>query len=235
MEAEEINKKIEITWKAVELFEKKGKVSISELVKETGSTSSEIYTLFPNKNAILEYFYPALVLQYWAMIEEIDGFESYSLSEKFSNFAYTTFDMMSENEKFLKRTFNRYVFQKGSSSAYHGEVTELLKHFLTSDAEISVSAGFFMKGYYYSFLSSQFLFLLKYWMKDTSEGKERTLALTDKLTSLLQESVYNKTIDMSFDLLKYIFTSSGVEKNIPFLCECTTKDKDEEKEDTDNE
>ncbi|MEQ9264338.1 MAG: hypothetical protein RLN81_03910 [Balneolaceae bacterium] len=235
MEAEEINKKIEITWKAVELFEKKGKVSISELVKETGFTSSEIYALFPNKHAILEYYYPALVLQYWAMIEEIEGFESYSLSEKFSNFAYTTFDMMSENEKFLKRTFNRYVFQKGSGSAYHGEVTELLKHFLTSDAEISVSAGFFMKSYYYSFLSSQFLFLLKYWMKDTSEGKERTLALTDKLTSLLQESVYNKTIDMSFDLLKYIFTSSGVEKNIPFLCECTTKDKDEEKEDTDNE
>lgn len=234
MEAEEINKKIEITWKAVELFEKKGKVSISALVKETGFTSSEIYSSFPNKNAILEYYYPALVLQYWAMIEEIEDFESYSLSEKFSNFAYTLFDMMAENERFLKATYDKYVFRKGSSSDFHKEVTELLKHFLTSDADISVSAGFFMKGYYYSFLSSQLLFLIKYWMKDTSSGKERTLALTDKLTSLLQESVYNKTIDMGFDLMKYVFTSSEIEKSIPFLRECNTKSEGKE-EATDNE
>ncbi len=233
MTAEKINSKIEITWKAVELFEKKGKVSIPDLVDATGMTATEIYSYFPNKKAILSFYYQALVYQYWAMIEEIDGFEDYSLSEKFSNFIYTIFDMMSENQVFVTETFDTYVFHKGSGSEFHKEVTSLFKDFLTSDAEIAVSAGFFMKDYFYSLLTSQYLFLINFWKKDDSEGKERTLALSDKLTSLLEEAVYNKTLDKTFDLAKYVFGSIGIGKDIPFVGDCLTDvfgDKEQEKE-----
>ena len=222
MTAEQINLKIEITWKAVELFEEKGKFSIPDLVDATGKTATEIYSHFPNKNAILSFYYPALVYQYLAMIEEIEEFDQYSLSEKFSNFIYTLFDMMSENEVFVEGTFKDLVFQKGSDSEFHKEVTALFKDFLTSDGEIAVSAGFFMKDYFYSLMATQFLFLIDFWRKDESTGKERTLALSDKLTSLLQEAVYNKTIDKTFDLAKYVFGSIGFGKDIPFVGDCLT-------------
>lgn len=222
MTSEKINSKIEITWKAVELFEKNGKVSIPDLVEATGMNATEIYSFFPNKNAIFSFYYPALVYQYWAMIEEIDGFEEYSISEKFSNFIYTLFDMMNENPGFVDETFDKYVFRPGSGSEFHKEVTELFKNFLTSDAEIAVSAGFFMKDYFYSLLASQYLFLINFWKNDHSEGKERTLALSDKLTSLFEETVYNKTIDKTFDLAKYIFGSIGAGKDIPFVGDCLT-------------
>ncbi len=222
MTAEKINSKIEITWKAVELFEKKGKVSIPDLVDATGMTATEIYSFFPSKKAVLSFYYPALVYQYWAMIEDIDGFEGYSLSEKFSNFIYTLFDMMSENPAFVKETFDKHVFHKGSNSEFHKEVTILFKDFLTSDGEIAVSAGFFMKDYFYSLLTSQYLFLINFWREDESAGKERTLALSDKLTSLLEEAVYNKTLDKTFDLAKYVFGSIGVGKDIPFVGDCLT-------------
>lgn len=238
MTAEKINSKIEITWKAVELFEKKGKVSIPDLVDATGMTATEIYSSFPNKKAILSFYYPALVYQYWAMVEEIDGFEDYSLSEKFSNFIYTLFDMMSENQVFVTETFDKYVYHQGSSSEFHKEVTSLFKDFLTSDGEIAVSAGFFMKGYFYSLLTSQYLLLINFWKKDESEGKERTLALSDKLTSLLEEAVYNKTLDKTFDLAKYIFGSIGSGKDIPFVGDCLTDlfgDKEQEKKGDENE
>ena len=239
MTAEQINSKIDITWKAVELYESKGKVSIPDLVDATGMTATEIYSVFPTKKAILSFYYPALVYQYWVMIEEIEDFEDYSISEKFSNFIYTLFDMMSENSIFIDDTFNKYVFHQGSRSEFHNEVKALFKEFLTTDGEIAVSAGFFMKDYFYSLLASQYLFLVNFWRKDESENKERTLALSDKLTSLFEEAVYNKALDKTFDLAKYIFGSIGIGKDIPFVGDCLTDifgEKEEEKEkDTENE
>ncbi len=222
MTAEQINSKIEITWKAIGLQEKNGKFTIPDLVDATGMTATEIYSHFPNKKAILSFYYPALIYQYWAMIEEIDEFEDYSLSEKFSNFIYTIFDMMSENAGFVNDTYTTSVFNKGLRSEFHKEVKSLFKDFLTSDGKIAVSAGFFIKDYFYSLLASQYLFLIDFWRKDESKGKERTLALSDKLTSLLEEAVYNKTLDKTFDLAKYVFGSIGIGKDIPFVGDCLT-------------
>ena len=233
MTTDKLNTKIEITWKAVELYQTKGKVTMPDLISSTGLTASEIYSYFPNKKAILSFYYPALVFQYWAMIEEIEGFEDYSLSEKFSNFIYTIFDMMSENSVFVNDTFDNHIFKKGYKSTFHKEVTALFKDFLTSDGEIAVSAGLLMKDFSYKLLTSQYLFLVRFWIKDESENKERTLALSDKLTSLLEEAVYNKTLDKGFDLLKYLFGSIGIGKDIPFVGDCISdmfKDKEDAKD-----
>lgn len=228
MDADQINKKIEITWAAVDIYQEKGRVSIPDLVNKTKFSATEIYQFFPNKKAILSYYYPAMVIQYWAMIDEIEDFESYAISEKFSNFIYTMFDLMSEREDFVIDTFDKYIFQKGSRSEFHEETTALFKEFLTTDGNIAVSAGFFMGDFYYKTLSSQFLFLVKYWLNDTSTDKERTLALADKLSSLFEEIVYNKTFDKGFDLIKFVFGNKDIESWLPKLGECTSK---EDKED----
>ncbi len=220
MSAEKINTKIEITWAAVELYSEKQKLSIPDLVDKTGLSASEIYSYFPNKKSILSFYYPALIYQYWAMIEEIEDFENYSISEKFSNFIYTLFDMLTDSEAFVKETLGKHVFNKGSRSDFHQETAALFKEFLTSDGNIAVSAGFFMKDYFYSMLASQYLFLVRFWLNDTSDQKENTLALVDKLTSLFEETVYNKTIDKGFDLVKYMFGTIGIGNDVPFFGDC---------------
>lgn len=156
-------------------------------------------------------------MQYWAMIDEIEDFENYSISEKFSNFIYTMFDLMAERQHFVKDTFDKLVFRKGSSSDFHEETTTLFKEFLTTDGNIAVSAGFFMGDTYYKILASQYLFLIKYWLNDTSDNKERTLALSDKLASLFEEIVYNKSLDKGFDLIKFIFGGKDFESWLPKL------------------
>ena len=231
MDAEQINKKIEITWAAVDIYQEKGRVSIPDLVNRTKLSATEIYQLFSNKKEILAYYYPAMVLQYWAMIDEIEDFESYAISEKFSNFIYTMFDLMSEKEAFVTDTFDKYVFRLGSKSDFHEETTTLFKEFLTTDGNIAVSAGFFMGDFYYKTLSSQFLFLVKYWLNDKSKDKERTLALADKLSSLFEEIVYNKTLDKGFDLVKFIFGNNDIESWLPKIGECNSKDEKEDQND----
>lgn len=224
MKAEEINKKIDITWAAVEIYQDRGRVSIPDLVAATKLSATEIYSYFPNKKAILAYYYPALVFQYWAMIDEIEDFESYSISEKFSNFIYSNFDLMTEKFDFVEDTFDKLVFKKGSKSEFHEEVTALFKEFLTTDADIAVSAAFFMNDFYYKALTGQYLLLVKFWLSDTSENKERTLAFADKLAALFEELVYNKSIDKTFDLFKYVFSNTSFEEHFPNW-KCTSKTK----------
>ncbi len=236
MDTQQLNDKIEICHTAVDLILDNGGFTISQLSDKTGKSASQIYSLFPNKKAITEFFYPALVIQYSAMIEEIEDFETYTVSEKLSNFIFTSFDMMDDHREFVEDTFDEMVFRKGCDSAFHDEVTNLFKHFFTTDGNIAVSAGFLMKDYFYEFIAKEYLHIVKFWLKDSSEDKERSFALVDKLTGFVQEVVYNKIVDKGFDLAKYLISHAGLGKKIPLFGEWITdifRDEKESLEDSD--
>lgn len=213
MKTEELNNKIELTEAAIDLYIE-DKFTIPNLTRETGKTASEIYTLFPNKNSILKFYYPALVIRYRAMISEIDGFDSYSISEKLSNFMFTLFDMMDERREFVKDTFEKYGWKCTSKSEFHHKIRSLFKEFFTTDGNIATSAGFFIGDWFYASLKTQFLFLIKFWLEDDSDGLERTFALTDKITGFIEELVYSKLADKGFDLAKYSLSAFGFSKQV---------------------
>ena len=223
MTAEQINTKIELCEAAIAIQLANGNFRISQLTDATGKSASDIYALFPNKKSILAFYYPSLIIRYKAMIGEIDDFETYSISEKISNFVFTLFDMLDEHHEFVEDTFDALVFQRKSKSSFHTEATQVFKHFFTTDANIAVSAGFVMKDYFYEFIAKEYLHIVKFWLNDGSEGKERTFALTDKLTAFVEELVYNKTIDKGFDLAKYLLSHAGLAKKIPLFGEWISK------------
>ncbi|MEP1152327.1 MAG: hypothetical protein JXR20_12470 [Balneola sp.] len=233
MTAEQINTKIDLCEAAIDLTLAHQKFTIIELTEATGKSASEIYALFPNKNSILEYYYPSLVIRYTAMIQEIADFETYTIGEKISNFVFTLFDMMEERQEFVEDSFNSMIVKQGCDSEFHSEVSNLFKHFFTTDGRIAVSAGFVMKDYFYEFIAKEYVHIVKFWIKDDSEGKERTFALTDKLVGFVEEAVYNKVIDKGFDLAKYLISHAGLAKNIPLVGEWITswfKEEDNENE-----
>jgi len=211
MNTEKLNLKIELTEAAIDLYIE-DKFTISNLTGKTGKTASVIYSLFPNKNAILKFYYPSLIVRYQAMISEIDDFDSYSISEKLSNFAFTLFDMMDERREFVEDTFEKYVWTCSSKNEFQKLIKSLFKDFFTSDGKIATSAGFFMGDLFYSSLKTQFLFLIKFWLDDNSEGHERTFALTDKITGFIEELVYSEIVDKGFDLAKYSMSAFGFNK-----------------------
>ena len=213
MNTEKLNLKIELTEAAIDLYIE-DKFTIPNLASKTGKTASEIYSLFPNKNAILKFYYPSLIVRYQAMISEIDDFDTYSISEKLSNFAFTLFDMMDERREFVEDTFDKYVWTCSSKSEFQKLIKSLFKDFFTSDGKIATSAGFFIGDLFYSSLKTQFLFLIKFWLDDNSEGRERTFALTDKITGFIEELVYSKIVDKGFDLAKYSMSAFGFNKQV---------------------
>ncbi len=201
-------KKFEIADAATNLYIKgDGEFTVKDVAKEVGLDPAEIFDYFPNKKAILQFYYASLVIRYEMMIDEIDGFDSFTLSEKFSNFAFTSFDMLKEKEMFVQATFSELIQRSFSKTDFEKEIERLVKKFLQDDPRLSIASTIVQNNYFYNFLRLQYLELVNFWLNDESEDHELTMELTDKLTSFLQELMYNTIIDKGFDLTKFVYAN----------------------------
>ena len=158
------------------------------------------------------------------MINEIDNFESYTLSEKLSNFAFTSFDMLQEKEAFVEATLSEYILNSFTKTDFEKELERIIKQFLQNDNHLSIASTLVLNSYSYAFLRRQFLELLRFWINDTSEDKELSMELTDKSTAVLEELMYNPVLDKSFDLAKFVNANrKAFIKNIPIVKQLCSK------------
>lgn len=201
-----------------------GKFYIKDIASKIDITPAEIFNYFPNKKSILEFYYASLVIRYEMMINEIEDFESYTLSEKLSNFAFTSFDMLQEKESFVEATLSDFILNSFTKTDFEKELERIIKQFLQNDDQISLASTLFLNTYSYSFLRRQFLELLRFWINDTSENKELSMELTDKATAVLQELMYNPILDKSFDLVKFVNSNrKAFINNIPIVKQLCSK------------
>lgn len=179
---------------------------------------AEVFNYFPDKKSILQFYYASLVIRYEAMVDEIEEFEAYTLSEKLSNFAFVSFDMLHEKEAFVEATFKDLILRSFVKTEFEKEVERLIKHFIETDEQLSISSALIQNKCAYSCLRRQYLELVRFWLNDTTDNKELSMELTDKLTSLLQELMYNNILDKGFDLAKFMASNrEAFLNNIPIV------------------
>lgn len=201
-----------------------GAFTIKETAKKLDLDPADIFDYFANKQAILEFYYASLVIRYELMIDEIEAFDSYTISEKLSNFIFTSFDMLEEKKEFVDATFESMIFCSFSKTDFENEVERLTEQFLQEDDNLAISTTMFLNHYLYSFLRRKYLELVRFWLNDNSEDHELTMELTDKLTSFLEELLYNTVFDKGFDLAKFIYSNRKVcLQNIPVVKEILSK------------
>ena len=148
-----------------------------------------------------------MVFQYWAMIDEIDDFHRLVISEKLGNFIYTMLEMFTDHKLFVKDTFTHLVARKGVKSDFADEVSAVYKDFLTRDGNLSITAGLVTRPLFYRWMTTQFIALIEFWIRDTSASKERTIGLVDKACSLFEDVLYSELIDKGLDLSKYLYST----------------------------
>lgn len=170
---------------------------------------ADIFEYFPNKQAILLYYYESLVYRYRLMLRDIEDFDDYLLAEKLSNFVFTTFDMLSEHEAFVRKTFRPLVVCSYTTTEFEKQTEQLLNEFFTGDSRISMSSGLFLNAYFFKLIRKKYIALVRFWLRDESEDKEVSMELTDKYTAFIQEVMYNAAIDKGFDLAKFFYTNTN--------------------------
>lgn len=204
---DQITSKIELSLLAAELYQKKGRLSMRDLINSSEMSASQIFELFPAKDTLLAYAYPSMVFQYWAMIDEIDDFHRLVISEKLGNFIYTMLEMFSDHKLFVKDTFTRLVACKGVNSDFADEVSAVYKDFLIRDSNLSITGGLVTRPLFYRWMTTQFIALIEFWIRDTSASKERTFGLVDKACSLFEDVLYSELIDKGLDFSKYLYST----------------------------
>lgn len=214
MEAENYNHldiKLKIAAAAADLYtQQEGEFTIHEVAEKADMDVGEIFEYFPNRSAMLDFYYLSLILRYRLMIEEIDDFHTYSLSEKLSNFIYATLDLLDEKRAFVEQSFKPLIRCSYHKTLFEKEAESLLKEFVKDDPGLSAGSGLLLNDLFYKMLLQKYLYIIGYWLKDESEGKERTMEFIDKLTAFLQEVLYTKIADHGFELLKFLITNSGI-------------------------
>ncbi len=209
MEQEILENKLAITEAAVRFYVKHDeRFTLHQIAKETEFTVAEIFDYFDSKEQILRFYYSSLIIRYRLMVDEIEDFESYTLSEKLSNFIYASFDLMNEHENFVMATFNPLILRSYHKTDYEKRIEDLFAEFVNNDNLTSASSSFFLNECSFRFIRYKYLRLVSFWLKDESENKEVTTELTDKLTGLLQEAMYTSIADRSVDLIKFLYSNS---------------------------
>lgn len=224
-DADTFELKFQIADVATDLYiENDGGFLIKEIATEVDIDPAEVFNYFPNKKSILRFYYASLIIRYEIMISEIDDFDSYTISEKLSNIAFASFDMLQEKAPFVEETFESMICNSFTKTDFEKEVERICKMFIENDPRIAMSSTFITNSYFYTFLRQQHTGLIRFWLNDTSEDKELSMELTDKLTNILQELLYNAILDKSFDLAKFLFANrKEFLKNIPIVKELNSK------------
>lgn len=225
IDPENFETKLAITEVAVDLYiRQNGSFTLKQIAKELEMSVAEIFNYYPNKRAILQFFYASQVFRYQLMVDEIEDFESYLLSEKLSNFIYASLDMLEERKPFVDATFERLIVYSYEKTAYEKEIEKMLKEFIMNDPLVSPTSAVLLNPCLFSFLRRQYLGLIRFWLNDDSEDYELTMELTDKVTNFMQEALYSAVLDKGFDLIKFLISNSkAFLQNIPFVKNISSK------------
>jgi AcrR family transcriptional regulator len=215
-EFEHFKVKLAIADAAAELYVRhNGSFNLHQVAREVDLKVGDIFEYFDNRTDIIHFFYASIVKRYRLMIEDIEGFEEFTLSEKLSNFAYTSFDILADQEAFVDATFGRYILYSCKKTAYENEIENLLADFFENDGGRSASSDLAINQCSLRLFRKKYLHLIKFWLNDESEDKQVSVELTDKITGLIEEAFYTSVIDRSLDIAKFLFSNGTISQHIP--------------------
>jgi AcrR family transcriptional regulator len=204
----ELKLKIKIAEAATSRYIENNRFTIQSLAKQLDMEPSVIFDLFPNRSAILDYFYESRLLVFEDDVHHIPGYVDFSLSEKLSNLFYHLLDQFHQHREFVLLTFRQRSFNSNCKGEFMEVFMNSVEQIFTEDQNISTSASFFKRQFFYRGIYFHFHALILFWMNDKSQNYETSMALVDKWCSFIEEIFYTKMVDKGFDLGKFLFYQS---------------------------
>lgn len=170
---------------------------------------SDFYSFFGSLEAVKQAIWVKFFENAVATIEKEAAFDSYSDKNKLLTLYFTLFEILTlnrsyvlfslkENKEGLKNLKNLTAFRnhfkqyivdkiKSKSSEQFGKVAKVTEPVFSEGAWL------------------QFLFILKFWMDDTSKGFEKTDVLIEKSINTVVDLLDTKPLESLFDLGKFLW------------------------------
>ena len=201
-------KKILIAEKAAEKYLKNDRFTIQSLADDLNMKSADVFDFFPNRSSILLFYYESRIDNYNEQIKSIKDYESYTLSEKLSNFILSLLDQFKEHREFVLLTYKSLVIKNCRDSKFKERFIETVTTIFIEDKNRSASSSIILNNAFYTILLYHFHALIEFWSNDESIQSQNTMALVDKWTAFIEELFYTSIVDKGFDLTKFLFYQS---------------------------
>ncbi len=183
--------------------------NVFSFCKEAKITEADFYAFFGSLEVIKHEIWIKFFRNATTTIHNDAAFESYSNKNKLLTLYFTLFEILTLNRSYV--LFSLKENKEGlknlkSLKGFRKQLKEFIVEIIETDSSVKndkvakVSQPFFVEGAWL-----QFLFLLKFWMDDTSKGFEKTDILIEKSVNTVVDLLDTKPLESLFDLGKFLW------------------------------
>jgi len=183
--------------------------SVYVFAEELGISEAEFYTNFSSFESLHKEIWNDFLKSTVSALRANEEYAEYSVREKMLSFYYTLVEVLKSNRSFVLLSHSKMEgVELIPSSLKTSRKTYI--DYINGLVEEGLQSGEFKKRPYLSekyaeALWLQFLFLLRFWVKDESRNFEQTDALIEKTVKLTFELLGESPLDSFIDLAKFLY------------------------------
>jgi AcrR family transcriptional regulator len=181
--------------------------SVARFCKGLGITEAVFFKHFPSLHAVEKAFWRHWIAGVILAIEEGDDWEEFSVRERYLAFLFALTQSATERRSLLLERFHDIspLAHPGALEGMREEFLEFARRLIehgTDEGEIANRRG--LNNLYPGILYVHFRWVIDQWIKDESEGFERTDAFIEKTVTLAFDLFRSQALDSAADLLRFL-------------------------------
>lgn len=177
--------------------------------KEHKIEETDFYTFFGSIDALKQEIWVKFFENAEASIQKEEAFSGYTDKNKLLTLYFTLFEILT-----LNRSYVVFALKENKEGLNNLKSLKQFRSHLKDFVEKEISSGStvinekitkYTKPVYVEGAWIQFLFLLKFWLDDTSKGFEKTDVLIEKSVNTVVDLLDTKPLESLFDLGKFLW------------------------------
>lgn len=182
--------------------------SVYKFAKDNGFEEAEFYRFFASFDVLEHSYFTEMFNHTLVALHQTPAYHDYDGVQKLSAFYFTFFEIATANRSFIVYLLDGQNGLKGllKLKEFRKEFLKFAENVLDKPFEITNKRADKLQG---NALQEgawlQFLSVLKFWMKDTSAGFEKTDIFIEKSVKASADLVYNSPLQSLFDLGKFVW------------------------------
>lgn len=177
--------------------------------KENKIIESEFYTFYGSLDAVKQDVWTKFFENATSSIQKEEAFESYSDKNKLLTLYFTLFEILTLNRSYVLFSLeeNKEELKNLKNlKQFRNHFKEFIVTIIESDSfEKNEKVSRITKPIFAEGAWLQFLFLLKFWMDDSSKSFEKTDVLIEKSVNTVVDLLDTKPLESLFDLGKFLW------------------------------
>ena len=183
--------------------------NVFSFCKEQKIEETEFYSFFNSIDALKQQIWVKFFENALSTIEKEEAFKGYSHKNKLLTLYFTLFEILTLNRSyvlFALKENNEGIKSLKSLKQFRNHFKDFIVSIIeTEDSEMKEKLAKVTKPIFAEGAWIQFLFLLKFWMDDTSKSFEKTDVLIEKSVNTVVDLLDTKPLESLFDLGKFLW------------------------------